>query len=140
MNEHVLLDTGPLVALLDRRDRYHDWAASVWGRVAPPMVTCEAVLSEACFLLAGYPTAVPAVFDLVRRKVIRVPFQLENDLESVARLMAKYADVPMSLADACLVRMAECCEGAAVFTVDSDFERYRIHGRRVLPLIAPRDA
>ena len=140
MNERVLLDTGPLVAFLDRRDRHHDWARSVWGRAAVPMLTCEAVLSEACFLLAGHPAAVRAIFDLVRRKVLRVPLQLENEMESVARLMAKYADVPMSLADACLVRMAECREGAAVFTVDSDFTRYRIHGRRVLPLISPRNA
>lgn len=140
MNANILLDTGPLVALLDRRDKYHEWAKSIWGRLGTPLLTCEAVLSEACYLFAGYPAGAQAVLDLVRRKVVRVPFQIESDLECVSRLMTKYANIPMSFADACLVRMAECREGAAVFSVDSDFALYRIHGRRVLPLISPDDA
>lgn len=78
-----------------------------------------------------------ALLALVRRKLVRVPFQLEAELPAVERLMARYANVPISLADACLVRMSETHAGSVVVTLDSDFRTYRRHGRNVIPLIAP---
>jgi len=137
MNRRVLLDTGPLVALLNRRDKYHGWAKLQWAEVAPPLLTCESVLSEACFLLRTAPGGSRAVMELLRRRVIEVVFHLADHREPVARLMAKYANVPMSLADACLVRMAEVYPESAVLTLDHGFRLYRKSGRQIVPVIMP---
>lgn len=51
MKQQVLLDTGPLVAFTNRRDRYYEWAKTEWALISPPLLTCEAVITEACFLL-----------------------------------------------------------------------------------------
>lgn len=139
MNRRVLLDTGPLVALLNRRDKHHAWATLQWADAEPPFLTCEAVLSEACFLLRAAPDGQHAVLELLRRRAVEVAFHLEEHLEPVARLMGKYATVPMSLADACLVRMADAYPESAVLTLDSDFLLYRKSGRRVVPVIMPKD-
>jgi predicted nucleic acid-binding protein len=137
VSERILLDTGPLVALLNRRDAHHDWAVVQWGRLRPPLLTCEAVLSEACFLLRQYPPGGRAVLELLSRGVVEVRFRLDEEVEAVSRQMHKYRDVPMSLADACLVRMSELVPASAVLTLDSDFKRYRRQGRRVVPTIMP---
>jgi predicted nucleic acid-binding protein len=75
--------------------------------------------------------------DLLNRQLIVIPFRLEDEAPAVTRLLAKYSDVPMSLADGCLVRMAEQHARAAVFTIDRDFQRYRKHGRQVIPTLMP---
>lgn len=137
MKQRILLDTGPLVALLDRRDAYHSWAKSQWASLKPPLLTCEAVLSEACFLLRAHPPGCQAAVELLRRGVVAVAFRLEDHLEPVAKLLGKYAATPMSLADACLVRMSECCGDSAVLTLDGHFRLYRRHGRLVVPAIMP---
>lgn len=137
MKRGVLLDTGPLVAFLNRRDRHHAWAEAQWNQIAPPMLTCEAVLSEACFLLSQTPLGSGVVVQLLERGVFSLPFRLEDQAQAVARLLAKYHSVPMSLADACLVRMSELFPSSAVFTVDTDFGLYRRHGRQVIPTIVP---
>ena len=133
----VILDTGPLVALLNRRDLHHEWAADQWSRVTPPMFTCEAVLAEACFLVQSYPGAQQAVLDLADRGVLDMSFHLEDESKGVSRLLRKYRDAPMSLADGCLVRMAELHDDAVVLTLDSDFGFYRKHGRKIIPRISP---
>ena len=138
MNQGILLDTGPLVAFLNQRDRYHDWALAQWGQIAPPLLTCEAVLSEACFLLGAAPNGSDAVVQMLERKIITVSFHLSGHIQPVAKLLAKYSSVPMSLADACLVRMSEVYPDSRVFTLDSDFELYRKHGRQVIPAIMPQ--
>ncbi len=140
MNRRVLLDAGPLVALLNRRDKYHEWAKLQWARAEPPLITCEAVLSEACFLLRAAPGGSTAVFELLRRHVVEMPFRLADHLEPVARLLRKYANLPMSLADGCLVCMAELNPESTVMTLDRDFRLYRKRGRQVLPLIMPETA
>jgi predicted nucleic acid-binding protein len=137
MKLRILLDTGPLVALLDRKDTYHRWAAVQWGQVQPPLLTCEAVITEACYLLRNTPPGAQAVIELVERGIVDVAFHLHDHVQPVARLLAKYAKVPMSLADACLVRMAEVYSGSAVLTLDADFRLYRKHGRQVVPVIMP---
>ena len=121
MKRQVLLDTGPLVALLDRDDAHHAWASEQWARVAPPLLTCEAVLSEACFLLRDFAPGPEGVFEAVRRGAVEVPFRLADHADLAGQLMAKYSQIPMSLADACLVCMAEIHPESTVFTMDRDF-------------------
>ena len=131
------MDTGPLVAALNRRDRYHTWASDRLAEIKPPMLTCEAVLAEACFLLRATGGGSAAVLELVERGVLEVEFGIALHVKSLGALIRKYADVPMSLADACLVRMTELHEQSAVMTVDRDFLVYRRHGRQVIPVLMP---
>lgn len=133
----LLLDTGPLVALLNRRDRYHDWARQVLADSRPPLLSCEAVLSEACHLLlrAGQPAG--SVLRLIERGVIEPAFELREQYQAVAGLLHKYRDQPMSLADACLVRMTELHTTARVLTLDSDFRVYRRFSRQTVPVLMP---
>lgn len=134
-----LLDTGPLVAFFDQSDAGHEWAKEQWSIAPVPMLTCEAVLAEAAYLLrehAGLATA--KMLALLERRVIAVPFRLEEHSGPVARLLAKYHDQGMQLADACLVRMSELKSDSRVFTLDQrDFRVYRRFERRVIPLVAP---
>jgi predicted nucleic acid-binding protein len=136
--KEVLLDTGPLVAYLNRADRFHDWAKTQWERISPPMVTCEAVLAETCYLLRNLPGGSQAVLELVNRAIIQIHFRLEEEALSVGKLLVRYANVPMSLADGCLVRMAEQRSKSAVLTLDTDFRIYRKHGRHVISVMTPR--
>jgi uncharacterized protein len=135
MARNVIVDAGFVVALLSVRDSNHDWAAAQGPLLAPPWNTCEAVLSEAFHLLGARGTA--ELSALLRRGALVVAFDLREDLESVLKLMAKYADVPMSLADACLVRMTEKASGAVILTTDTDFRIYRRHSRQVVPCVMP---
>ena len=136
MKPGALLDTGPLVAYLRQRDRYHDWAVEQFAKLDFPFVTCEPVLTEACFLVARNGQQPTRVLDFLTRGAIRIGFELHDELAAVRALMERYANVPMSLADACLVRLAEITK-LPICTFDSDFEVYRAHGRRGLDLIMP---
>ncbi len=122
MARNVLVDAGFLVALLSRRDSHHQWAVTQAPRYAPPWSTCEAVLSEA-FHLFGERGA-PGLGALLRRRTLIAAFNLDNDVESVLKLFQKYANVPMSLADARLVRMTETLPDPVILTTDSDFRIY----------------
>lgn len=137
MNRSVILDAGPLVASLNPRDAYHGWAKAQIARTEPPLLTCEAVLTEACFLIRQIPGASQAVIEMVQRRFLVVSFQLEEAADVVGQLIARYSRVPMSLADACLVCMAEQHARGIVLTLDSDFKLYRKHGRQVIPTIMP---
>ena len=137
MTARILLDTGPLVAFLNRSDEHHKWATSVWETLRPPLITCESVISEACFLLRGIFAGPPKVLDLVARGIVTIPFEVEDESAVLSRLMAKYASVPMSLADACLVRLLEKTPDSRLMTCDRDFLLYRKHGRQVIPTITP---
>lgn len=133
----VLLDTGPLIAYLNRRDRHHAWAVACWRALFEPLWTCDAVFSEAIFLLQSEGLDAEPLLQLVDRRVVRLDFNTEAHRADVLRLLRKYADQPMSLADACLVRMAELADNSQVFTTDEDFLVYRRKGRHVVPLLAP---
>jgi uncharacterized protein len=135
MARSVLVDAGFVVALLSRRDSHHRWAVTTAPRLAPPWSTCEAVLSEAFHLLGA--RGAPGLSALLRRRPVLVAFDLANDLEAVLKLMQKYAQVPMSLADACLVRMTETLADPVVLTTDTDFRVYRRHSRQVVPCVMP---
>ena len=105
--------------------------------LSPPMITCEAVISEAVFLLqrsGGNPT-VP--LNIVKQGGLIVDFKVSTEAASLETLMKRYSDVPMSLADACLVRLSEIHKDSKVFTLDKDFKIYRRYGRSVIPLISP---
>jgi predicted nucleic acid-binding protein len=134
MAKTVLIDSGPIVAALRRRDQYHSWARAHFESSTESFATCEAVISESHFLLEGIPGGADALYTLLQRGIIKLPFSLANEL---ARLIRRYRDVPISLADACLIRMAELEEDAVVFTTDSDFRIYRRNGRQVIPLVMP---
>jgi uncharacterized protein len=136
--KRVAIDTGPIVAFLNRRDSFHAWARAELGKLAPPLYTCEAVISEACFLLRQSPGGAEAVLELVARDLLRVEFRLAEELSELRRSMLKYRSVPMSLADACLVRMAELDPELSVLTLDADFRVYRRNGRSAVPLLTPR--
>jgi len=132
----ILVDAGFLAALLRRRDSHREWAVSQAARFPRPWHVCEPVLSEAFHLLAQ--PALPALSTLLRRRSLVVSFGLADHLEPVLGLMRKYADVPISLADACLVRMTELTAEPLLLTTDGDFRIYRRHGRQVVPCVMPQ--
>ncbi|HTT40532.1 MAG TPA: PIN domain-containing protein [Burkholderiales bacterium] len=135
MAASVLVDAGFLIALLSRRDRHHPWAAAQLPHLAPPWKTCESVLSEAFHLLAV--SGRPALAALLRRGAVVPAFALGDELDRVLSLMQKYENVPMSLADACLVRMTETLADPVILTTDADFRVYRRHSRQVVPCVTP---
>jgi predicted nucleic acid-binding protein len=137
MRRRVLLDTGPLVALLDRGDRYHRWARDQFANIEPPLLTCEAVITESWHLLRRFPKGRDAILELLSRNLVVIAFDLGAEIAAVRKLAARYASVPMSLADSCLVRMSELYSDSSVITLDSDFSVYRRHSRQVIPLLQP---
>jgi uncharacterized protein len=137
VKREVILDTGPLVALIDAHDRHHIWAVQQWADIEPPLLTCESVISEACFLLDQIHTGGAPVFEMLARNAVTIAFRLADHVAGVRALLRKYADVPMSVADASLVRMAEEKPQSPIITLDRDFQLYRKHGRQVIPLVAP---
>lgn len=137
MKPSNLLDTGPLVALFYHRDQHHSWAAEQIGRLPTPLLTCEPVVTETCFLLQRLLGSGDAVFEFMQTRALHLAFNLADELDAVRKLMAHYADVPMSLADACLVRMSELHSDSVVLTTDSDFNIYRKHRRQTIPTLMP---
>lgn len=135
--KRVAVDTGPLVALLNARDAHHRWARDILDDIEPPLLTCEAVVSEACFLVRHLPGGPDAVLDLVGRGIVKPAFHLDTEIDAVRKLISRFASVPMSVADACLVRMAELDPQLTVLTLDGDFRIYRKNGRQLVPVLAP---
>lgn len=133
----IILDTGPIVAFLNKRDRYFSWANEVFKLLKPPVYTCDSVISEACFLLRNVEGGSIAVVELLERDLIVVDFDLASEIQAVKKLMSKYANVPMSLADACLIRMTEIEKGSQIITLDRDFNVYRRFGRQQVPVLMP---
>ena len=137
MRRQVLLDTGPLVAFLDHRDMFHEWAKRELSTIAPPLLTCEAVLTEACFLLGKIHRGQETVMALVQSDRLKISFVLSDEAVSVGNLLMRYQSVPMSLADACIVKMAEQNPQSMVLTLDSDFRIYRRNKNQTIPIIMP---
>ena len=135
MARSVLVDAGFLVALLSRRDANHHWAAAQAERLPPPWRSCDAALSEAFHLLGA--RGVFGLTALLRRRAVVSAFHLGEEVEEVLTLMQKYADLPMSLADACLVRMTEALTDPILLTTDTDFRIYRRHSRQAVPSVMP---
>lgn len=136
-NDGILLDAGPLVAYLAEDEQHHGWATRQFMRVAGRPFTCEAVLGEAWFLLRHLPRHLARLRAMLADGVFDLSFHLEDEAAAVGRLMDRYHDVPMSLADACLVRLSELHPGLPLLTLDSDFKIYRRHRRQMIPVISP---
>ncbi|MGI8935056.1 MAG: type II toxin-antitoxin system VapC family toxin [Phormidesmis sp.] len=139
MRRQIILDTGPLVAFIDRRDDFHEWSDRTFKTVQQPLTTCEPVITEACFPLSKIRAAQEAVMSLISDGSIQIDFSLNDNTEALSSLITRYNSVPMSLADACLVRMAELNRNGVVMTIDSDFKIYRMHRNQVIPSIMPDD-
>jgi uncharacterized protein len=135
MAANVLVDTSFLVAFLNRRDVNHQWAITQAPTYSIPWKTCDAVLSESFYMLGHRGT--PQLIDLLDRGALLPAFPLGENLEEVLNLLRKYADVPMSLADGCLVRMTEMIADPILLTADTDFRIYRRHSRQTIPCMLP---
>lgn len=134
---HIIVDTGPLVAFLIKEEAHHRWVSDQFQRLPAPFVTCEPVLTETFFLLRRIPDGQAKFFALLDSGLLQVDFSLLAEKDSLERLIRRYANVPMSLADACLVRLAELNPRSYVFTLDGDFHIYRQHGRQAISLLTP---
>lgn len=137
MSSIVLLDTAPLVAFFSKRDANHRWSKEQISRQTNSMLTCEAVLSEACFLTERILGNSDVVLEFVQKGAVKIGFSLEDEVDAIRAMMTSYANVPMSLADACLVRMSELYPNSTVLTADSDFNIYRRHARQTIPVMMP---
>ena len=125
MVKPVLLDTGGIVALLDRSEQHHEQCVEIIRGLTAPLVTCEAVIAESCYLLRELRGAPESVLENVETGVFHIPFTLNVAASRVKTLLSTYANVPMGLADACLVRMAEELGTGFIVTLDTDFRIYR---------------
>lgn len=132
----ILLDAGPLVALLSRNDANHDRARRLFAECAPAFRCCEAVVAEACFLIRKVHRAGPAeVVALGARGVYSIAISAEAHWSNIEALLKKYSDRPISLADACLIRCAEIHQEARILTFDSDFKIYKWARNRKFELL-----
>lgn len=137
MTPTTLIDTGPLVALLNPQDEYHSWTVSMMRRLPTPLVTSEPVLTEAAFLLARRGHATTQFFNLIDHSIIKVGIRIDDEWSALRDLMGRYRNVPMSLADATLVRLSELHRSSRVLTLDSHFRIYRRQGNKPIPVLMP---
>lgn len=121
----VLLDSSVVVALLDRRDPMHRRCVDAIQTLTAPLMTCEAVIAESCYLLRHVHGAPEVVLENVETGAFQIPFQLESTADSVLRILRKYQDRQVDLADACLVHLATALDTGDILTLDRDFEIYR---------------
>ena len=138
MAKPLIADTGPLVALLNRHDQDHAWAISELGKIHDPLFICEAVFAECAFLLRKIDLGFGRLSSLVEDQIVTFDFDLRSQFPAVSKLLSKYRDTPMSLADACVVRMSELMPEAKVLTINSDFFHYRKNSRHYISVIHPR--
>jgi uncharacterized protein len=135
----VLLDTGAIVALLDRSERHHTRCVKVIDDLERPLVTCEAVIAESCYLVRRLPGAAGTILENVERGVFQIPFQLSLSAAPVRNIMRKYRDLPVDLADACLIHLADELNTGEILTLDRDFESYRWSRIRPFRLLVELD-
>ena len=120
----VLLDTGVIVALLDRSEKFHAACAGAIRTMAAPLITCEAVIAESCYLLRNLAGAPEAILENVAAGIFQVPFQISREPGGVRLVLRKYRDRKINLADACLICLAEEFETGDILTLDKDFAVY----------------
>ncbi len=121
----VLLDTGVIVAWLDRSETHHRRCVDVVEHLRFPLITCEAVIAESCYLLRNLPGAAESILDNVVSGVFQLPFQLASAASDVRRIFHKYRDREIDLADACLIHLANSFGTGEILTLDRDFAVYR---------------
>jgi predicted nucleic acid-binding protein len=133
--QSVLLDTGPLVAVLDRADAFHSACVDVLEHLEGPLITTEAVLTETLHLLGTMRAQDLALEFILRGAATLVPTD-RRALLAVRALMRKYADTPMDYADATLVHLGQEIDADTVFTLDRrGFQTYRLSGRRAFRIL-----
>lgn len=137
MSKVIIVDTGFLVALLNRSEQYHTWVKTQLSNISAALLTCEPVITETCFLLQKIHQREDTVLNLINRGKIQVPFHIDEESLIIRELMQDYQSVPMSLADACLVRMTEIYPNSILLTLDSDFTIYRRNKKQMISLIIP---
>lgn len=118
-------------------DRHHAWTVERFRALPPPFLTCEPVIAEACFLIERRGVSGAVILERIENGLLHVALEIEDHCDALKKLMTRYASVPMSLADSCLVRMSEVYPESHVFTLDSEFRVYRRNGRQMIPLITP---
>ena len=129
-----ILDAGPLIAALNRRDHYHRWACDTLEHIGPPFHSCAEAMAEAA-AVTGQPAA---IVEMIQSGEIIISFDLSEQAPGVLSLLNKYADREMDLADACIVRMTELMADVRVVTLDrTDFAAYRRNGRGIIPIMVP---
>ncbi len=133
----VLIDTGPIVALLDSNDTFHGRCVDVIGAITAPLVTCEAVIAESCYLLRRMKGAPEAVLENLAAGVFQIPLPLGSYARNVSRILTKYRRREVDLADACLVHLAGELAIGEILTLDRDFEVYRWSGKNAFRLLIP---
>ena len=131
----VLLDTSCIIALLDRSESFHKQVVEIVDALESPLICCEAVIAESCYLVRELKGAPEAILENVDRGVFSVPYRLAGNATTVSKLMKKYANVPMDFADACLVDMAGDYHSGRILTLDSDFRIYRWGKNRPFELL-----
>ena len=137
MTPFLILDAGSLIALLDKNDPFHEWVESELRKYFPVLLTCESVLSEASFMLEKRNRGRESLLTFLRESPINVLPTYDGRSGTILDLLDRYSDVPMSFADACLVRLSELYPDAPILTLDSDFLVYRRNKNEMLPVIIP---
>jgi predicted nucleic acid-binding protein len=134
-----LIDTGAILALLDRDDRWHARCRAAFASLRLPLATSAAVLAELFHLVGDQPHESATAWAFVRSGAVSVLPVDDDDLRALETLMRRYADHPMDFADATLVHLAHRESLATVFTIDhADFETYRIGGQRRFRVVPGR--
>jgi predicted nucleic acid-binding protein len=129
VTRRILVDAGPLIAVLDSGDQDHDRCATALKRLPAPLLTTWMPLTEAMHLLAFSREAQDALLEMIGRGALRVLPIDESDVVHIKALMRKYSDL-LDFADASLVRVAIRERLTEIFTLDEDFNVYRIGGRK----------
>lgn len=131
MAGRALIDTGAIVALLDRNDRWHAACEAAFGQVSVPFITSEAVLTEVFHLVRHTRADASLVWGFIRSGAVALASIEDSELSEIHVLMDRYSDRPMDFADATLVYLAKRESISTVFTIDfADFATYRLEGRR----------
>jgi uncharacterized protein len=133
----VIIDSGPLFALFAEADRWHEWSRQNVSHLREPLLTCESVVSETAFLIRTENGDPQLLLKAIGEGILEIAFDLRREVRDLAVLMKRYRDVPISLADACLIRMSEIFADSRVMTADRDFLIYRRFGRQMIPVTTP---
>ncbi len=135
----TLIDAGPLTALLNPNDERHSWARETIDPLTGPLLTSEPVLTESLHLLRRDGCDADELFALTEAGLVSIGLRFDDEQTALRELMRRYRNVPMSLADATLVRLSELHRVSQIFTLDADFRIYRRHGNKVIPVLMPED-
>ncbi len=136
MAERVLIDTGPIVAILSEDDEHHGRCTEALAALTPPLLTCWPILTEAAWLLRGRPDALQKMFDGFPGGLFALlPLDAEY-VPTIAGLMRRYRSAGLQLADAALAHLADREGMRRVFTIDRrDFSIIRLKRNRTLTII-----